>query len=508
MITAGIPALLCVIAQQGAPQAVQKVDFDELARTFLEDSGLGDMARAGAAGHTFEELLEGPAFVRLDLVGLDLRFPTVGLKASSSEDFRDAVGALLEVQHHWQEWLHPESASDRAEDWKTVNKWVKSWSRSKLGSAEGGRSLVESLGGGEEVKAALDRLSSAVTPSEASAPLDGSPSDPGRLLLTMDRKTYLGVLSVAGWLDDKLRTTLWDDRVLGSTFQWVGWTEIVALEFASLPIDPKSPFAGVPLTKGDKTELLQYSAERGAVLLLRNQFRSQPVHFFEQALVANLVIDASGRNNLRAGEWKLEYKTSGASTAPYERFVPGGNPAGGTLPPRPAGPGATTGNATQKSLYRSTEGADHFLGPLREGQKTGAKLVSKDKKNPLRDDKNAHFVLHSFEENEDRPITAPFLGEVAEKKALPPDGYLDDYEDFFRAYRSGFLYWLQLHGMPDEAQSHERFRDLLRAHAGRNPLQPMDEIFASVYGVPLTHEDGSVDSLEWRYLDWLASKKK
>jgi hypothetical protein len=116
--------------------------------------------------------------------------------------------------------------------------------------------------------------------------------------------------------------------------------------------------------------------------------------------------------------------------------------------------------------------------------------------------------VHSFEDNEDRAVTAPFLGDLAEKKGLPPDAYLDDYEDFFRAYRSGFLYWLQTQGLPDEAQAQQRFRDLLHTHAGRNPLQSMDEVFSTVYGVPLSHADGSVDSLEWRYLAWLAGKKR
>lgn len=510
MITAGVPALLFVLAQQGAPQTIPKVDFDGIARGFLEENGLGDIARGGASGHDLDEILDGPAFVRLDLVGLELRFPTSSLAQSDeSETLRDAIGSLLEVQHHWQEWLHPERAVQAAEDWKTVAKWVKSWPRSKLAAAEGGRSLIEALGGSEDVKAALQRLSGEISTSEAGAPIaDGNVDGPGRIVLAPKRESYLEVLALAGWLDASARARFWDDRVLGSTFQWLGWTQIVALEFASLPTDPKTPFAGVSLSKGDKTELLQYAAERGAVLLLRREFKAQPVHFFEQALAANLVIDAAGRNNLRPGEWKLEYKTSGASTQPYERFVPGGNPAGGTLPARPAGPGATTGNATQKSLYRSTEGADHFFGPLREGQKAGAKLAAKDKKNPLREDKLAHFLVHSFEENEDRAVSAPFLGDLAEKKALPGNSYLDDYEDFFRAYRSGFLYWLQTQGLPDEAEAQDRFRDLLHTHAGRNPLQSMDEVFSTVYGVPLSHGDGSVDSLEWRYLAWLAGKKR
>lgn len=501
-----LPWLLALSPQAGIP--VREVDYDGLAREFLNASGLGDIARAGPSGHSFEELLDGPAFVRLDLVDLDVRFPRVSIAdGARAEDFRDAMGALVRMQKAWTAWRRPDTAKANEPHWERVEKWVKSWSRNALIGAAGGQSLLDSLGADAEVRAALLAIDAATGVREASSS-EGPAVAPGRLLMTMDRKTYLQLMSLGGWLDDQVRAVTWDDRQLATTIQWIGWTQLVCMEFASLPVDPKAPFGGVSLTKGDKNDLLQYAAERGAALQLRRVFHNQQVHFFEQSLAANLVLAAAGKNDLREGDWKLEYKTSGASTPPYERFVPGGNPAGGTLPARPAGPGATTGNATEKAFYRETKGADRFLGPLREGQKDGAKLAAKDKKNPLRKDKTAHFTVHGSGGKDTTAVSAPFLGDRAEKKTLPGNEYLDDYEDFFRAYRSAFFHWLRDEALDDPVQSAETFAALIREHAGRDPLAPIDPLFEKIYGLPLSADDGETDSLEWRYLAWLAKKKR
>jgi len=321
------------------------------------------------------------------------------------------------------------------------------------------------------------------------------------------RRDFLQVAAVAGWMSEAARQTYWNDGVIDHTIEWVGWTQIVCMQFTHLPVDPNLPFAGVDMNADDKTGLAQYMAERGAALLLRRAFWHQDAHFYEQALASNLVIAAAGRNNLRAGEWKLETHTSGSSTQPYSRFVPGGNPNGGTLPPNKAGPGVSSGSGTELSLYRSGFGADYFLEPLREGQLSGAKLAAKDKKTRLADDKTAHFALHSSATRADHVVTAPFLGQLAEKQPLPPLDFLDDYEDFFRAYRSGFLYWLQREALPNADEARAKFAELIAVHAQSTDHAPIDASVEKVYGVPISAQDGSSESLEWRYLAWLAKKK-
>jgi hypothetical protein len=343
--------------------------------------------------------------------------------------------------------------------------------------------------------------------TRADAKTTADVGDLNQIVFAPTRKDFFEVVALAGSLDPEKRPELWNDNVVDRTIAWVGWTQIVAMEYVLLPIDPNNPTIGVSMTEKDETGEVQYMTERAAALLLRKEFYKRSPHFLEQTLASNLVIATVGKNDLHVGEWKLEYKTSGASTQPYERFVPGGNSAGGTLPARPAGPGAVSGSATHISRYRESQGSDHFIASLREGQKMGAKLAAKDKSLPLASDKLAHFEIYSHEDHDTCAITAPFLGELADKKKLPPHGYLDDYEDFFRAYRSGFIYWLQHHGMETEEASRQRFARLLEQQASGDPLASPDQLFLEVYGTRLSHDSGEIESLEWRFLGWLGKRK-
>lgn len=496
---------LAAFAQAGPQDTIRSLDYPELARSFLDDHGLDSWIASGSAGRDFDQFALSPVFVSIELGTLELRIPAKSLEdVEIAEDFRVTVTAALDVQASWLEWSDPKRAPEFAEDWKALGKWVKSWSRGRLAHAQGGASLFDSLQASESVRAAATRLRAAMRADEATCAALG---EVGRIVFAPTRRDFLQLMAVIGWCNEAVRESFWNDRVIDHTIEWVGWTQIVCMKFTQLPVDIKQPFAGVNMNADDKTGLAQYMAERAAALLLRREFWRQDAHFYEQALAGNLVIAATGRNNLRSGEWKLEMHTSGSSTQPYSRFVPGGNPNGGTLPKNPAGPGSSSGSATEVSLYRTTFGADYFLGPLREGQIAGAKLVAKDKKHRLADDKLAHFAVHSFKTFADHAVTAPFLGLLAEKQALPPLDFLDDYEDFFRAYRAGFLYWLQRHALPTEAESRAKFAQLILTHAENPARDPLDVNVETVYGLPISAMDGSTDTLEWRYLTWLAKKK-
>jgi len=277
----------------------------------------------------------------------------------------------------------------------------------------------------------------------------------------------------------------------------------VALEYPECPLDPRNPLRALPMTACDRTELLQYVADRGAAILLRKQFCRHETHFFEEALGANLVIAVVGKDDLGAGEWRFAYKTSGSRTEACEFFVPGGNASGGGLAARKAGPGTTSvTDATEVTRYRAGGGEDYFLDPLRDSQRLGAKLVARN--HPLSKDKTAHFVLTATGSAEKIAISAPFLGEPSLHKALPPDEYLADYEEMFRAYRCLFVHWLMEHGAGSAKDSAARFGELITQQAVREIDTPPHAVFAEVYGIPMSAEDGSVESLEWRFLDWLS----
>jgi hypothetical protein len=481
------------------------LDFPDLARTLLDEHGLDAWIEAGPKDKDFAAFVESPVFARVAFGTLELFVPVKSLSDPEiAEEFKTTAGAVVDMQASWQAWKDPQRAGEFAEDWKTLAKWVKTWSRGKLAHADGGASFYDSFEASEGVRASAARVAEALRADEETRHHFG---ELGRLVYAPKRRDFLQMAALVGWLDEGAQKTFWNDKVIEHTLEWVGWTQIVCMEFTLLPVDPNLPFKGVDMNADDKTGLAQYMAERAAALLLRREFWRQDAHFYEQTLASNLVIAAAGRNNLRSGEWKLEIHTSGSSTQPYERFVPGGNPGGGTLPPNPAGPGVSSGSGTEVSLYRRSMGADHFIAPLREGQIAGAKLASKDKKRRLADDKSAHFVLHNFTTRADHVVTAPFMGLEAEKQPLPPLDFLDDYEELFRAYRSGFYYWLQHHALPDEGECAKKFATLITKHALSPERAVIDASVLAVYGVPISAPDPSVDSLEWRFLAWLAKRK-
>lgn len=488
-----------------APQDASRLDFEGLAKSFLAEQGLADWAAAGPGAHGFDELLDSPAYVRLSLGTFDLRVPRKSLEdGQTADEFKSVVQEILDLQTHWLEWKAPTRAAECGDDWKALAKWVKGWSKSKLARVDGGRTLYEGLAASEAVRAAAQHVAEALRADDATCQAVG---ELGRIVYAPSRKDFVQTLAVAAWFDPSLRANFWSDKVIERTLEWVGWTQVVSFRYTTLPVDAERPYAGVDMSADDKTGFAQYMTERAAALLLRREFWRQDAHFFEQTLAADLVVANTGKNNLRSGEWKLELHTSGSTSQPYERFVPGGNPAGGTLPPNPAGPGTTSGNATQVSLYRTSEGSDYFFGPLRQGQIAGAKSVAKDKKRRLADDKTAHFALYSFTARGEYVVTAPFLGQLAETQPLPPNDYLDDYEEFFRAYRAGFLQWLRTSALPGKDESQAKFAELIAAHGGRSERALIDVSVQEVYGVPLSAMDPSSDSLEWRYLAWLSKKK-
>jgi hypothetical protein len=52
-----------------------------------------------------------------------------------------------------------------------------------------------------------------------------------------------------------------------------------------------------------------------------------------------------------------------------------------------------------------------------------------------------------------------------------------------------------------------KYKKLMRAMANRAEGQTIDAIVKDIYGLPLSGKNGETDSLEWRFLDWLAKGK-
>jgi hypothetical protein len=452
-------------------------------------------------------LLESEHFAHVDLGSFQLYIPTAQLQQiEQAELFQEYASIALELQGTWHSWRSTNiDREDPAADWLALQKWVDSWKPKHLIKLQGGAQAINSQIKGFDDLAEMQAVLADNT--QTNPPMEEYLGTSNRIVLAPSRRDFIELLAVAGLLEEAQQEYAWDEANLTRTAAWVDWVEVLCLEEAGYPFDLANPFASQDMNRDEPNARTQFVADRIVLQLMRKEFYPNGTHFFELSLGTNLVISALGHNNSKPGDWNVSYKTAGGKTAAYERFVPGGNAAGGQLPPRKAFGGAKTGSAAQVSRSRATGGAKFFQASLLKSQKEATKLAKKDKQNPLAKNKLAHFILHSFENNTDTFISAPFLGPLAEKKTLPADEYIDDYEDFFRAYRSGFFNWLISNTDKDTEKSQASFAQLIRNQSERELDVSFLAIIEEVYGMPISAVDDSEDSLEWRYLAWIKKSK-
>lgn len=509
--TTAIAALVLVAAPAVAATAESKLPFPELARDLRGRCGLGE---EDPAGLSLDRLLASGRYVGLDLGTFEIWYPAWELgEKGRAEDFQKAVEAIVELHRAWMDYAyHGTPAEDAgAADLDVLGKWVKSWSGGTLRKLEpeGSPSLYDLLGAKEEVVAAARDLRSLVEHGVKERAWDGGWKEEGihvtRIVLCPSRRSLLEHAAFAGEIDLEMRPTLWIDEMAQRSSAWCGRTQLVAMENAVFPIDDKDPYRGSSMDFYSKNGMEQSIVERAANSLLRDIYYYLGTHFFEDALATNLVIAVCGEN-LVGFSWSWGVQRQGASTEGYSRFVPGGNPNGGALPQRLARPGPLQGYVGYISDWAKSAGKDYYLDPLRKSQKDGAKEAAKDKERENRKDKTAHFLIKN-EAGGRAVLSAPFFGPDAEGKVLPPNEFLDDYEEFFKAYRSAFFEWIRLHAGKDEDDSRAKFAALIEAQATRDKDAPLHQVVEGVYGQPLSGPDGEGDSLEWRFLSWLAKGK-
>ena len=473
----------------------QKLNFKAFATEFLGAHGLN------SKDLSFRDMVDSDAFARLDIGSFEIRIPVDALKEKSTAmRVQESVHALVNIQEHWYAWSGTAPAEANA-DWKAVSKWVESWSARKLAALQGGSdSMFVQLVAQKSVLDAVERLNQWTIYHGEIADLLG---ERNLTVLAPTRKHFHLISAAAGLLRPDLKDKLWRDDIIRQGACWLEYVQIIALENFGSPIQWDRPFLSRSLNESDKNGLKQFVADRASTVLMRKEFFRHGTHFFEEALAINLIIEYLGFNSNGPPEFDFKYKKKGAKTQPYERFVPGGNPGGGTLPPRRAqsGPGTMSGTMGGLGSYRSNLGADYFVGPLKEGQKAGAKLANKIRELSNRKDKLPHFMLTAMETGGEAVVSAPFLGLLAEGKTLPDNEFLDDYEDFFRAYRSCFFHWLRTKAADKESEA--LFGKLITAHAMREIGQPLDEIIQTIYGAPLSGTDAKDGNLEFRFLSWI-----
>jgi len=476
-------------------------DWQATGKAYFEAGGIDPSATG------LDVLLENEAFCHVSLGSFELYIPLEQLKsATTAELFQKFALITVDIQSTWHGWRETDLDSDRPDkDWKALRKWVKGWNPKKMAHLEGGATPINTqIKGGEKIQELQDRIAAHTQTNPKWEEYLGTRN---KVVFAPRRQDFLEVLAASGLLEEEQQEFVWDDANLTRTAAWIDWVEVLCFEESAYPFDISQPYLGQTMNRVEPTARTQFVADRVTLQLMRKEFYPNGTHFFELSLGTNLVIQALGYNNARAGDWNVSYKTAGGQTQPYERFIPGGNAGGGLLPARRATSGETTGSQTEVSRYRDEKGANFFQASLKLSQKEGAKLAKEDKAGPLAKNKLAHFVLHSYENNTDTYISAPFLGPLADAKKLPDDEYIDDYEDFFRAYRSGFFHWIIAEAGKDEELARDQFALLIKNQSTREVETSFLSVIEDVYDLALSSADDSEDSLEWRYLAWIKKSK-
>jgi hypothetical protein len=444
-------------------------------------------------------LLDTDLYRRFDLGQFDIRVPAACLLDKDQADmFAEAALAILDLQRSWIDYS---ARSDEEYDaacaaFDALHKWVDGWSAYALGSLarSSDPDVLGRLGAKDnarEAHAFVQRFMS----KGAFLGLSLEESPTSQVLLAPNRQTFLETLCFTGWNFPDQRAAYWKKGIEQWTSFWNDETQVIAMDYPAFPVDMKRPERGAPMDEFEKTGLGQHAAEKAAATMFWRYFGTNDALFFEAALATNLTIDVFGENNVRTGA--PVYKNSGGSSSAFEVFVPGGNSAGGSLPGR----GAVT--IIEVPLWRETKGADYYVKPLQKAQRLGKKEARKDK-HDSKDDR-VHFIVHGTEDGDKSYMTAPFFGPDAKEKKLPAKEYLEDYEEFFRAYRAGFFAWLKTHGAgKDDTENAQKFATLTRRLATRSDNETFDGIVEELYSLPLSAKDGETDSLEWRFLTYVS----
>jgi hypothetical protein len=281
-----------------------------------------------------------------------------------------------------------------------------------------------------------------------------------------------------GWINADQRGLFWLDNVPDWTQCFVVDDQVIALEYAGTGRKPDDYTTGTSM--GDL--LQQQVAQLATNSLLAAHYADKVPGPFLGGLSMNLVVDVYGEVRTRI-DGDTRSKVTGARSV----FVAGGQSEGGVLAKNSA-----------ETKWREGGGKDHFIGTLRGAQAEGSKLAKDPKQ------KNTTFSIRSDNQGDKWPAVAPFLS--ADAKA-PAAQFQGDYAEFFRAYKSAFIYWLQTKSQAGEKASREKFAVLLQKLADPATTGDFESVFKAVYdGAALSGPGADKDTLEGKFLIWLSKQ--
>jgi len=445
-------ARLAVAAVLATALAAQdgKVAFADFGHEFLQ--ALGEREAP-----PLPDLLER-YYARLLLGGFDLRVPKNMLdKGDDVARVAAIAGALLDLQEHLAEWTAVDQGALKAEraELALLHKFVGAW-RNKPNATE-----------------------------PPAGPLRPAPCV---LVIAPDRKNFVGLVGCLGLWKKDCQDIWWHDATAlfsDARLQDEGNVQIIALEYAA-PKQDGDVTLGYDMNTREKTGMLQHVLQRAAMSWCWRWLGDDADQSFVLGFATDLVVDVLGQNNARSGGSGKIHSTEGQGG-----FIPGAPSGGGGMPVQNA-----------DSNWRHSLGQDWFGRVLRQAQKAGEHEAAGSK------DKSGHFLVHDQSGQRKHLVSAPFLGKVAFDRELVPETFLDDYLEFHRAYRAGFVHWLQGNGMKSKAASGERFGALLRRLIEQQEGVTFESLCKDLYGVPLAAKEHEVDTLERRFLAWVAENSR
>jgi len=469
-----------------------KVPFTDYLDSFLKSNGHTGIELNDKALMTVLE----DNYVAIGLGAFDVWYPQVFLKkADGLKQFKAVASALLDMQEVWLSWaIQKGEISDPLKEMKVLRKWIKSWRSYKIKrkNGQGRPDLCDLFQVKDKIRGAVNGFSAFMTKGGY---LNSSLNAEKKvfLIISPTRGDLLGLGSFIGALNEENKRFLWNDGLA----LWTSFNRedihVIALQHpASFPGQGNITL-GLDMNSKEKTGLLQHVVQNATELLLAHYYKQNLPQELVNGLAMNIVIDLYDENNVRAGGG-----SQGKKTAAFSKFVAGGASSGGVLPGRSA-----------ENRWRKNGGKDHFLNALRVAQSDGAR-DSKKSKGKARD-KRLYFSLKSDSGAMGYSVNAPFFKVRDDVKPLPAD-YVNDFQEFFRAYRCAFAFWLKTAAKSKikKESTHEVFRKLFQTAAGDSDTDDMVKFLDAVedlYGIPFSGDSGSEESLELRFLDWLSKGK-
>lgn len=442
--------LSLVAAVVALPGQAPHVDYAEHGRAFLKELGETEAP-------PLPVLLERH-YCRLLLAGFDLRVPKTMLEKGADVARVAAIaGLLLDLQERIADYTIEEADARVVvtSQLAVLRKYVAAW-RSK--------------------------------PTATEAPVMAPTKDPCLLVVAPTRRNFVGVVGWLGLLKKQYQDYWWNDATAQFSDLRVedeGHVQVIALEYAA-PDQKGDVTLGFDMNTRERTGMLQHVAQRAALSWCWRWLGDDADLTFVLGFATDLVVDVLGQNNARSGG-----SNKGSVTEGRNAFIPGAPGRGGSME-----------MVNADSAWRLSQGQDWFVRPLRQAQKAGEHAAKESK------DRLGHFLLKDAKGEKKHLVTAPFLGKVAFAREAVPDEFGDDYLEFHRAYRAAFVHWLQTNGGKSKAGAAERFRTLMVRLMAPKEGVTLDDLCQELHGVPLAADKPETDTLERRFLAWLAASSR